>query len=211
MLRGSASHVATAIAFPSGNETTAMKVALVREVLALGVRDLDFTSNTGFLLSGMYDAFAQDLRAVAGAAAAEGAQTKVIIEFGLLPNPALRRRAAELAVEAGVTYLKQSSGFSKGIPATPEDVAFLKQVVGERARVKASGRDRLADEGRGAPRGRGLPARHQLGGGHRHRGLGGGGGVLTRRGGGASFSGRPSAEERGPHEEDRGDGAPSAR
>ena len=140
VLRGSASHVATAIAFPSGNETTAMKVALVREVLALGVRDLDFTSNTGFLLSGMYDAFAQDLRAVAGAAAAEGAQTKVIIEFGLLPNPALRRRAAELAVEAGVTYLKQSSGFSKGIPATPEDVAFLKQVVGERARVKASGR-----------------------------------------------------------------------
>ncbi len=140
VLRGSPVHVATAISFPSGNDTTAMKVALVREVLKLGVRDFDFTSNTGFLLSGMEAEFVADLRAVAEVARSEGAQTKVIIEFGLLPDPALRRRAAELAVEAGIDFLKQSSGFVKGIPATPEDVAFLKRVAGHRARVKASGK-----------------------------------------------------------------------
>ncbi len=140
VLRGSTSHVATALSFPSGNDTTRMKVALVREVLKEGIRDFDFTSNTSYLLSGMYDEFAADLRAVAEAAAVEGAQTKVILEFGLIPDPTTRRKAAELAVEAGITFLKQSSGFSKGIPATPEDVAFLKQIVGDRAQVKASGK-----------------------------------------------------------------------
>jgi deoxyribose-phosphate aldolase len=43
-------------------------------------------------------------------------------------------------VEAGIAFLKQSSGFARGLPATPEDVAFLKQVAGERAKVKASGK-----------------------------------------------------------------------
>ncbi|MGC9420916.1 MAG: hypothetical protein ACP5EN_18280, partial [Rhodovulum sp.] len=36
--------------------------------------------------------------------------------------------------------LKQSSGFVKGIPATPEDVALLARIAGGRAKVKASGK-----------------------------------------------------------------------
>lgn len=139
ILRGSSSHVATAFSFPSGNDSTAMKAACAREILRAGVRDFDFTSQTGYLLSGMEREFYEDLKAVADIAKAEGAQTKVIIEFGLL-TPEQRRRGAELAVEAGIDYLKQSSGFLKGIPATPEDVAFLKAIAGDRAKVKGSGK-----------------------------------------------------------------------
>ena len=76
---------------------------------------------------------------MADLARTEGAQTKVIIEFGLL-QPGQRRRGAELAVEAGIDFLKQSSGFLKGIAATPEDIAFLKEIAGGRAQVKASGK-----------------------------------------------------------------------
>ncbi|MBC8039683.1 MAG: deoxyribose-phosphate aldolase [Opitutaceae bacterium] len=145
ILRGSTTHVASAFSFPSGNDSTGMKVALVRTLMAEGVLDFDFTANTGFLLSGMEKEFFTDLKGVADAAKAGGAQTKVIIEFGLLPTDALRRRAAEMAVEAGIDYLKQSSGFIKGVPATPEDVAFLFQVAAGRAKVKASGKiDSLA-------------------------------------------------------------------
>jgi deoxyribose-phosphate aldolase len=104
------------------------------------VRDFDFTSNTGYLLSGMEREFAADIQAVAQVARADGAQTKVIIEFGLIPDVALRERAARMAADAGITYLKQSSGFLKGIPATPEDVAFLGRAAGGRAKVKASGK-----------------------------------------------------------------------
>lgn len=139
ILRGSSSHVATAFSFPSGNDSTAMKVACVREILKAGVRDFDFTAQTSYLLSGMEREYFEDLKAVAELARSEGAITKVIIEFGVL-DEARRRRGAELAVEAGIDYLKQSSGFVKGIPATPEDVALLARIAGGRAKVKASGK-----------------------------------------------------------------------
>lgn len=139
ILKGSESHVATAFSFPSGNDSTAMKTACVREILRAGVLDFDFTAQTSYLLSGMEKEFYEDLKAIADLARAAGAQTKVIIEFGLL-NRDQRRRGAELAVEAGIDYLKQSSGFLKGIPATPEDVAFLKAIAGDRAKVKGSGK-----------------------------------------------------------------------
>lgn len=139
ILQGSDSHAATAFSFPNGNDSTAMKVACVREILRAGIRDFDFTAQTSYLLSGMEREFLLDLQAVAQVAKAEGAQTKVILEFGLL-DADQRRRGAELAVEAGIDFLKQSSGFLKGLPATPEDIAFLKAVAGDRARVKASGK-----------------------------------------------------------------------
>lgn len=145
ILRGSSTHVASAFSFPSGNDSTAMKVAMVRALLADGVLDFDFTANTGYILSGLEKEFFADLKAVADAARAGGAQSKVILEFGLLPGENLRRRAAELAVEAGIDFLKQSSGFVKGVPAMPEDITFLHQVAAGRAKVKASGKiDSLA-------------------------------------------------------------------
>ena len=44
---------ATAFSFPSGNDSTAMKTAAAREIIKAGVRDFDFTAQTGYLLSGM--------------------------------------------------------------------------------------------------------------------------------------------------------------
>lgn len=140
ILRGSRSHVASAFSFPNGNDSTAMKVAMVHSLVESGVLDFDFTANSGYLLSGMEKEFFADLKAVADAARPAGAQTKVIIEFGILREESLRRRAAELAVEAGIDFLKQSSGFVNGVPATPEDISFLHRVAAGRARVKASGK-----------------------------------------------------------------------
>ena len=140
ILRGSRSHVASAFSFPNGNDSAAMKVAMVHSLVECGVMDFDFTANSGFLLSGMEKEFFADLKAVADAARSAGAQTKVILEFGILPGESLRRRAAELAIEAGIDFLKQSSGFVNGVPATAEDVAFLHGIAAGRARVKASGK-----------------------------------------------------------------------
>jgi len=140
ILRGSSSHVASAFSFPNGNDSTAMKVAMVHSLVEGGVLDFDFTANSGYLLSGMESEFFADLKAVADAARPAGAQTKVIIEFGILQQESLRRRAAELAIEAGIDFLKQSSGFVNGVPATPEDIGFLHRVAAGKARVKASGK-----------------------------------------------------------------------
>lgn len=139
ILKGSESHVASCFSFPNGNDSTSMKVAMTKALISMGVKDFDFTSQTSYLLSGMYDEYLADLKAIATIARQEGAQTKVIIEFGLL-NADQRKIGAELAVEAGIDYLKQSSGFTNGIPAVPEDIAFLKQIAGGKAKVKGSGK-----------------------------------------------------------------------
>jgi deoxyribose-phosphate aldolase len=62
---------------------------------------------------------------------------KVIIETCLL-SEAEKIRACVLAHDAGVNFVKTSTGFSTG-GATTEDVALMRRVVGESMGVKASG------------------------------------------------------------------------
>jgi deoxyribose-phosphate aldolase len=62
---------------------------------------------------------------------------KVILETGYLNREEVRK-GAMLAVEAGADFVKTSTGFGpRG--ADPEEVAFLRQVVGPGFGVKASG------------------------------------------------------------------------
>jgi len=60
-----------------------------------------------------------------------------MLEAALLTLQELAR-AVELCVEAGVSYVKNSSGFGGG-DATPELVAELRGLAGDRVGVKASG------------------------------------------------------------------------
>jgi deoxyribose-phosphate aldolase len=138
MLRGTGVKVATAISFPMGNDSVWSKVMQVREALALGADELDFQPNMGLLLGGMEGEFRDEIAQVVRAA--DGHAVKAMLEFGLLRTVDQKRLAARLADEAGVAWVKQSSGWGKGgIPATAEDVRLLRETV-RRARVKASGR-----------------------------------------------------------------------
>ena len=49
-----------------------------------------------------------------------------------------KKKACTLAVQAGADFVKTSTGFSTG-GATVEDVALMRQTVGETVGVKASG------------------------------------------------------------------------
>ena len=62
---------------------------------------------------------------------------KVILETCLLDN-AEKIRACELACEAGLDFVKTSTGFSTG-GATEADVALMRRTVGSSLGVKASG------------------------------------------------------------------------
>ena len=76
-------------------------------------------------------------RLAAVMAAAQGRCVKVIIETCLLSDEQIVR-ACEIAVEAGASFVKTSTGFSTG-GATVEDVALMARTVAGRCKVKASG------------------------------------------------------------------------
>jgi deoxyribose-phosphate aldolase len=69
--------------------------------------------------------------------AAGSVQVKIMLELPLL-NDQQRKRAIDLSIEAGVSYLKNASGGAVGI-ATPEDMRYLRRLAPPHIKVKASG------------------------------------------------------------------------
>lgn len=144
-LAGSGVTICTALGYPMGGMSALAKAFEVRDVIARGAQQIDFMPAIGYLKSGMYDAYRRDIAAVVDAA--EGVPIKVMLEFGMLTAEE-KPRAAELAIEAGAQYLKNSSGWGQGGQATVEDIALLRQVAQGRVKVKASGGIRTAEQAR---------------------------------------------------------------
>lgn len=134
-LRGSATVVCAVADFPHGAGTNPGVMAEVRELMRLGAREVDVVCKIGYLRSGMDDAFRAHLAAVVEAAG--GAVTKVILECALLSNEELAR-AINLAVAAGMDYIKTASGFN-GPGATVEMVTRMRELAAGRIKIKAAG------------------------------------------------------------------------
>lgn len=134
--------VCTVIGFPLGATTTYAKMEETKQAIADGADEIDMVINIGALKSGLFDAVEADIFGVVQAA--QGKTVKVIIETSLLTNDE-KVHVCTLAKKAGAHFVKTSTGFSTG-GATIEDVALMKQTVGEPVEVKASGGVRsLAD------------------------------------------------------------------
>ncbi|TCL06760.1 deoxyribose-phosphate aldolase [Sodalis ligni] len=141
VLKGSGVRVATTVNFPQANDTTAMKVAVVRELAKEGADEFDFPPNPGFLLSGMEDAYFNELKEVTHIAHDLGMKVKAMLEFGFITEEAMKIKAARYACDAGIDWVKQSSGWGKGgCAATVEDVRLLKENIRLPCRVKVSGK-----------------------------------------------------------------------
>lgn len=141
-LEGAVSKVCTVIGFPLGANTSDVKAFETKDAIAKGADEVDMVLNIGALKGSDYELVLNDMKAVVEAA--NGTLVKVIIETCLLTDEE-KVKACELAVEAGVDYVKTSTGFSTG-GATPTDVALMRKTVGPDFGVKASGGVRsLAD------------------------------------------------------------------
>ncbi len=136
LLGGSSVKVCTAFGYPMGGDGLFTKVAAVRDCVAFGADEINFMPNLGFLKSGYLDRLGEEIATVVRAA--EGRVVMVMLELGMLSDEE-GRRAAELSIEAGVAYVKNSSGYGKGGKASVEVVNKLKRWVGDRVKIKASG------------------------------------------------------------------------
>jgi deoxyribose-phosphate aldolase len=93
--------------------------------------------NVGALLSGERDSVLREIATVAATCHAGGALLKVIIETCLLTDE-LKRIACRLAKDADADFVKTSTGFARS-GATAEDVALMRETVGDQIGIKASG------------------------------------------------------------------------
>ena len=123
------------VSFPSGSDSTSLKMIQAKEMLADHADEIDMVMNIAELLSGQYQIAADDVKAVR--VVVTGVPLKVIIEISYL-NLEQTKKACEIAMEAGAAFVKTGTGWAeKG--TTLDDVRLIKSLVGDRIKIKASG------------------------------------------------------------------------
>ncbi len=136
-LAGTEVKTCAVVGFPLGATLTSVKAAETAAAIMAGADEIDMVINIGALKAKDDELVEDDIAAVVATAHAHDVLCKVIIETSYLTD-AEKERVCRMAVRAGADYVKTSTGFSGG-GATPEDVALMRQTVGVKAGVKASG------------------------------------------------------------------------
>ena len=135
LLQGTDVKVAAVVGFPLGAMTTASKVFEAKEAIENGASEIDMVINVAKLKDGEFDYAENEIRLIKEAIGNN--VLKVIIETCYLTDEE-KVKACELSLVAKADFVKTSTGFGTG-GATYEDVKLMKSVVGNNAKVKASG------------------------------------------------------------------------
>lgn len=140
LLHNQTPQVCAVIGFPSGATTSATKLYEAQEAVENGATELDVVINLGWLKSGQTE---EIYREMAQICEETGQTVKAILELSLLTETE-KRLAAEICMDAGVAFLKTSTGWFGG--ATVEDVRSLKEITKGRVGIKASGGIRTSEQ-----------------------------------------------------------------
>lgn len=135
LLQGTDVKVAAVVGFPLGAMTTAAKVFEAKEAVENGASEIDMVINIAKLKDGEFEFVENEIRQIKEAIGDN--VLKVIIETCYLTDEE-KVKACELSLAAKADFVKTSTGFGTG-GATYEDVKLMKSVVGDNAKVKASG------------------------------------------------------------------------
>jgi deoxyribose-phosphate aldolase len=136
LLKGSLNiHLVGNVSFPSGADSTTLKVAQAKEMLAAGCDEIDMVMNIGKLRSKELGEVEADVRAVIETA--HPVPVKVIIEVMYLTREETEQ-ACSICVESGAAFVKTGTGWAER-GTTLEDVRLVKSFVGDRIKIKASG------------------------------------------------------------------------
>lgn len=127
--------ICTVVGFPLGATLPEVKAYETTKAISEGANEIDMVINIGALKSNNDEFVKLDIEEVI--AAAGSTPVKVILETCLLTDDE-KTRACKISLEAGAAFVKTSTGFSTG-GATYADVELMKSIVGEQAKVKASG------------------------------------------------------------------------
>ena len=129
-------NVSTVIGFPLGTSTPDSKYAEANDAIGNGARELDVVINYGRLLDRELRYVSRDLENIVDVA--HPVLVKAVLETCYL-SPDEIRTACKLCVDAGVDFVKTSTGFGPH-GATPQAVNIIRDaLIGTRVQIKASG------------------------------------------------------------------------
>lgn len=127
--------IGTGIAFPFGSTPAAVKAFEVEDAVRHGCTAVDMVMNIGALKSGDYQVVAVELRLFKLAAAE--AVTKCILEVCYLTDEEIAS-ASKLVAEAGIDFVKTSSGQFEG-PSLQQFLVMRAAVRDAQVRLKVAG------------------------------------------------------------------------
>ncbi|PXA68290.1 deoxyribose-phosphate aldolase [Cryobacterium arcticum] len=136
--------VAVVCGFPSGKHHSSIKAAEAALAIAQGADEIDMVIDVGAAKAGRFADVQADIAAVRASLPAPRV-LKVIIESAALTDAEIVA-VCNAAVAAGTDFVKTSTGFHPAGGATVHAVRLMKQTVGDRAQVKASGGVRSFDD-----------------------------------------------------------------
>jgi deoxyribose-phosphate aldolase len=146
LLKGTNIKISAAVGFPFGSTTAAVKAFEAAEAVENGANEVDFVMNIGRMKDGDFAAVKDDMAAVVKAAKSKDKNliVKVILETCLLTDSEIEK-ACQLAKEAGLDFVKCSTGFNAA-GANSAVLTLMKKAAGDRLQVKASGQVRTYEK-----------------------------------------------------------------
>ncbi|PRP78773.1 Deoxyribose-phosphate aldolase [Planoprotostelium fungivorum] len=162
-LTGSGIPVCTVIGFPSGGQTIKSKCFETEEAITNGATEIDMVVNVSKVLEHEWAYVEDEIREIkkvcdttAGPGGKKGSVgLKVIFETDYVTAREDKVKLCEICASIGVAFVKTSTGFgynktSDGhfstTGATRDDVALMREIVGDRCGVKASGGVRTLEQ-----------------------------------------------------------------
>ena len=136
-------HVATVVGFPSGAVKPEIKAAEAARAVADGAEDVDMVINIPLAIEGRAEELQAEIQAVRDAI--PGTVLKVIIESAALADAAIVL-ACQAAAAAQADFVKTSTGFHPAGGASTHAVKLMRETVGNKLGVKASGGIRTAED-----------------------------------------------------------------
>ncbi len=128
--------VCTVVGFPSGAHAAAVKAAEAVDAVGKGATEVDMVIDLGSALAGDWDAVEADVAAVK--AACGDVLLKVILETAALSDEQVAE-ACRRSEAGGAQFVKTSTGFHPAGGASLQAVRIMRDTVGDRLGIKASG------------------------------------------------------------------------
>lgn len=135
LLKGSEVKICTVVGFPLGACNSQTKAYEAKTAIEDGANEIDMVINIANLKDKQYDKVKQDIKKVQQAC--QKVTLKVIFETALLSDEEIKE-VSLICKDLKVDFIKTSTGFSNR-GASLNDVRIMKEAVGNKVKIKASG------------------------------------------------------------------------